>query len=96
MVYKMGTCTRIYVGAWLQRLLPFIGVDDVNVTSLDDKVYEWNCVGYVIVLIPGNNGRCTQEPVDESGDDTYDIYIYIYIYIYQKHQGSSLYTQERS
>ena len=33
-----------------------LGVDDVKLSSPDDKISEWNCVGYVLVLVTGNNG----------------------------------------
>ena len=44
-------------------------VDDIKLSSPDDKICEWNCVGDVIVLIPGNKYRCTQTHVDEAGND---------------------------
>ena len=52
-----------------------LGVDDVNFISLDDKVCEFNFLGYVIVLVPGKNGSCTKAPVDEVVDDPDEILI---------------------
>ena len=42
-------------------------VDDVNFTSPDDKVCEWNCVWGIIGIIPVKNGSCNQAPADEAG-----------------------------
>ena len=52
-----------YVGPMIFTL---ILVDDVNFASPYDKVYKCNCVGDVIVTIPGKNSSFTQAPVDEA------------------------------
>ena len=67
--------TRICFGEWVQRIIPLIGVDDVNFASQYDKVCEYNCVGDVLVFIPGNSRSCSHAPFGEAGDDPYDILI---------------------
>ena len=59
----------ICVGAWVQWIFPLLGVDDVNFASPYDKVREWNFLGDIFVLIPDNNGICTQVPIDKAGDE---------------------------
>ena len=44
-------------------------VDDIKLSPPDDRVCEWNCVGDIIVLIPGNKDSCTQAHVEEAGND---------------------------
>ena len=34
-----------------------------------DKVFKFNCVGDVLVIIPGKHSSFNQAPVDEVGDD---------------------------
>ena len=49
--------------------LPLLGFDDANFASPDEKSYECNYVGDVIVFVTGNNRRCTKAPVDEERDE---------------------------
>ena len=66
---------RICVCAWVQCIFTLLGVDDIHFVSLNDNVCKWNWVVDVLVLIPGNNGSCTQAPVDDAGDNIYGILI---------------------
>ena len=52
-----------------------LGVDGVKFSSPYDKVCEWNFVGDVLVIIPGNNGSRTQAPGDEALYDPDGIFI---------------------
>ena len=45
-----------------------LGVDDIHVLPLYDKVCGWNFVGDVLVFLPRNNGRCTKSPIYEAVD----------------------------
>ena len=74
-VYFRGAGTKICVGAWVQWILPLLGVDGEHFESPDDMVCEWNCVGDVFVIVPGNNGSCTKALIDEAGDDPDSILI---------------------
>ena len=40
------------VGAWVQFLFTFIGVDYVKFAPPDDKVCKWDGVRYVLVFLP--------------------------------------------
>ena len=64
-----GKYKGILVGAWVQCLYHFLGVDDINFESPDDNICEWNCVGDVIMIILGNTRIYTQAPVAELGDE---------------------------
>ena len=68
-VYGGGSGLSICVVSWDQCLFPFLLVYDLNVVSPDENVCGCNCVLYVILSIPDNNGSCTQAPVDEAGYD---------------------------
>ena len=46
-----------------------LGVDDVKFAPPDDRVCEWNGVGYFLVFVPSNNGSCNKAPVDEVVND---------------------------
>ena len=74
-VYGRSTITCICAGTGAKWVLPFLGVDDVKFLSPYDKVCECNCVGDNIVILSGNNRICKKAPVDEAGDDPYDILI---------------------
>ena len=50
-------------------------VDDGHFASPYDKVYKCNCVGDVLVIIPGKNSSFNQAPADYVGDDLDGIFI---------------------
>ena len=66
---------RICVDAWVQCLFPLIVIDDVNFASPDNKVCGWNCLGFVLLLITGNNGSFTQACIGEAGNEPNGILI---------------------
>ena len=45
-------------------------VDYIHFASSYDKVFKCNCVGDVLVIIPGKNSSFNQAPADEAGDDS--------------------------
>ena len=46
-----------------------LGVDDVNFSLPDDKLFKWNGVRDVLVLVPINNGVCVEAPIYEVVND---------------------------
>ena len=54
---------RIYVGVWIQCILPLFVGDGVKVSPPDEKVCEWNGVGDFFVFVPIKNKSSTKTPV---------------------------------
>ena len=67
--------TRICVCEVVQCRFPLLGVSGVDFASRDDKVYYCNCVEDVIVVVTGNNSRCTKAPVYEAINEPDSIFI---------------------